>query len=61
MKALTNHRITSKLLWGCHQSFMQLAEDNGAQLIRVQGHGGIDGNETEQTVKQGSESPFKGP
>jgi hypothetical protein len=26
IKALCNHRITSKLTWDCHQSLMQVAE-----------------------------------
>jgi hypothetical protein len=35
IKALSNPRITSKLVWHCHQSLMQ--------LIRVLGHEGNDG------------------
>jgi hypothetical protein len=32
-KALNKHQITSKLVWGYHQSFKQLARHNRVQLI----------------------------
>jgi ribonuclease HI len=38
IKALGKHQITSKLVWDCHQSLIQLAEHNRVQLIRVPGH-----------------------
>jgi predicted transcriptional regulator len=41
IKALGKHQITSILVWGCHQSFIQLASHNRVQLIRVPGHEGI--------------------
>jgi ribonuclease HI len=40
IKALRNHRITSKLVRDCHHSLMQLAEHNRVQLIWMQGHEG---------------------
>jgi ribonuclease HI len=47
IKALCKHQITSKLVWGCHQSLIQLAEHNRVELIWVPGHEGIIiGNET---------------
>jgi hypothetical protein len=56
------HQITSKLVWDCHQSLIQLAEHNRLQLIWVPGHEGIDGNETaDQLARTGSENPFIGP
>jgi hypothetical protein len=62
IKALGKHQITSKLVWNCHQSLIQLAEHNRVQLIWVSGHEGIDGNETvDQLARTGSEHPFIGP
>jgi ribonuclease HI len=62
IKALGKHQITSKLVWDCHQSFIQLAEHNRVQLIWVPGHEGIVGNEiTDQLVRTGPEYPFTGP
>jgi ribonuclease HI len=45
IKALGKHKITSELVWGCHQSLTHLAKHKRVQLIWVQGHGGIVGNE----------------
>jgi ribonuclease HI len=54
IKALSNHRITSKLVWGCIQFLMLLAEHNRVQLIW-----GIDGHEmADQLAKLESERPF---
>jgi ribonuclease HI len=55
IKALSNHWITSKLVWDCHRSHIQLAEHNRVQLIWVPGHEDTDGNEmTVQLAKLGS-------
>jgi ribonuclease HI len=42
--AFGKYQITSKLVWDCHQSLMQLARHNKVQLIWVPGHEGIVGN-----------------
>jgi hypothetical protein len=56
--ALGKHQITSKLVWDCHQSHIQLAKHNRVQLIWVPGHG----NETAcQLARTGSRHPFIGP
>jgi ribonuclease HI len=44
IKALGKCQITSKLVWECHQSLIQLARHNRVQLIWVPGHEGIAGN-----------------
>jgi hypothetical protein len=46
IKALGQHQITSKLVWNCHQSLIQLARHNRVQLIWVPGNKGISGNKT---------------
>jgi hypothetical protein len=62
IKTLGNHQITSKLVWDCHQSLIQLATHNRVQLIWVPGHEGIVRNETaDQLARTGSEHPFIGP
>jgi hypothetical protein len=61
IKALDKYQITSKLVWGCHQSITQLTTHNRFQLIWVPGHEGIVGNETaDQLTKTGSEHLFIG-
>jgi hypothetical protein len=37
IKALCKYQITSKLVWGCHQSLIQLARHNRVQLMWVLG------------------------
>jgi hypothetical protein len=63
IKALDKHQITSKLVWNCHQSLMQLARHKRVQLIWVPGHEGIVGKEMaeNQLAKIGSEHSFIGP
>jgi ribonuclease HI len=56
IKPLSNHWITSKLVWDCHQSLVQMAEHNKAQLIWVPSHESTDRNEVaDQLAKLGSE------
>jgi hypothetical protein len=38
IKALGKYQITSKLVWACHQSLIQLSRHNRVQLIWVLGH-----------------------
>jgi hypothetical protein len=62
IKALRKYWITSKLVWDCHQSRMQLAKYNRLQLIWLPGLVGTDGKETaDQLAKLRSQRPFIGP
>jgi hypothetical protein len=62
IRALDNCRITSRLVWDCHQSLMILTECNKVYLLWVLGHKGIEGNETaNQLAREGSLLPFIGP
>jgi ribonuclease HI len=59
IKAFGIYQITSKLVWDCHQSLIQLAKHTRVQLIWVPGCEGIVGNETaDQPAITGSEYPF---
>jgi hypothetical protein len=61
IKALDKYQITSKLVWDCFQSLMQLAKHNRFQLIWVPGHEGIVGNETaDQLARAGFDHPLIG-
>jgi ribonuclease HI len=61
-QALGQHQITSKLVWGCHQSLIQLARLNRVQLLWVPCHEDIAGSETADLLARiGSEHPFTGP
>jgi ribonuclease HI len=62
IKALGKYQITSKLVWDCHQSLIQLARQNRVPLVWVPGHEGIAGNElADQLARLGSEHSFTGP
>jgi ribonuclease HI len=62
MKALGKYQITSKLLWDCHQSLIELVKHNRVQLILVPVHENIVGSEkADQLARTGSERPFIGP
>jgi hypothetical protein len=59
---ITFPKTSSKLVWDCHQSLIQLAKHNRVQLIWVPGHEDIVGNKTtDQLARTGSEHPFTGP
>jgi hypothetical protein len=62
IEALGKYQITSKLVWECHQSLVQLARQNRVQLVWVPGHECIAGSETKDYLaKTGSEHTFTGP
>jgi hypothetical protein len=58
IKALGKYQITSKLVWDCHQSLIQLAKHKRVQLTWVPGHAGSADNELAyQSARMGSEHP----
>jgi ribonuclease HI len=60
IKALSKYQITSKLVWECHESHMQLARQNRVQLVWAPGHEGIVGKEiADYLAKTGSEHTFR--
>jgi ribonuclease HI len=62
VEAVRKYQITSKLVWNCHQSLIQLTKHNSVQLISVPGHEVMTGNETaDQLARTGSEHSFIGP
>jgi ribonuclease HI len=52
--ALGKYQITSKLVWDCHQSLIQLARHNRVQLIWVPGNEGIAGTKQQTTWQEQS-------
>jgi hypothetical protein len=62
IKALDKGRISSKLVWDCHQSLMILVERNKVYLMWVPGHKGIEDNESaDHLARRDSLCPFIGP
>jgi len=45
LKALSNSKITSRLVWDCIVALQQLSSHNAVTLFWVHGHSGIYGNE----------------
>jgi ribonuclease HI len=57
IEALSNHLITSEVMWDCHQSLIHLAKHSTSDMSA--GSSGHYGNErADQLAKQGSEHPF---
>jgi hypothetical protein len=62
IKALGKYQITSKLVWDCHQSPIQVARHKRFQLIWAAGHEGLARNETADLLaRRESEHLFTGP
>jgi hypothetical protein len=62
IKTLVKYKITSNLVWDCHQSLLQVARHKRVQLIWVPGHEVIAGKETADLLARiGSEHPVTGP
>jgi ribonuclease HI len=53
IKAPGNQWTTSKLVWGSHQSLLQLAKHNRVQLIWLPGHQVIAGNKMADQISKG--------
>jgi len=61
-KALSNPRITSRLVWDCIVALQQLSIHNAVRLFWVPGHSGIYGNEqADQLAKAASFKRYAGP
>jgi len=62
LKALSNPRITSRLVWDCIVALQQLSSHNAVRLFWVPGHSGIYGNEqAEPLAKAASFKSYVGP
>ncbi|MBZ5796184.1 RNAse HI domain-containing protein, partial [Burkholderia contaminans] len=61
LKAITNPKVTSRLVWECQRELTRLADHNKVTLTWVPGHTGIEGNEkADELARQGSSTPFTG-
>jgi len=62
LKALSNPRITSRLVWDCIVALQQLSSHNAVKLVWVPGHSSIYGNEqADQLAKAASVKRYVGP
>jgi ribonuclease HI len=62
LNALTGCQVSSKLVWDCTLTLIQLSANNHVMLKWVPGHRGIEGNEkADQLAKEGAVRPFYGP
>ena len=62
LRALSNPRVTSKLVWECLIELKTLGDRNSVRLIWVPGHTGIPGNEkADELARKGSTAPYIGP
>ena len=56
LKALKNHKITSKSIYKCVQVLKQVAIDNEVQFIWIPEHKGFEGNEKADELAKKSSS-----
>jgi len=62
LKALSNPKITSRLVWDCTVALQQLSSHNAVKLFWVPGHSSIYGNEqADQLAKAASFKSYVGP
>ncbi|KAJ8981752.1 hypothetical protein NQ317_004932 [Molorchus minor] len=62
LKALTNPKVTSRLVWECQKELENLADHNRVTLLWEPGHSKIQGNEkADELARKGSSTPFIGP
>jgi len=62
LKALSNPKITSRLVWDCIVALQQLSSHNAVKLFWVSGHSGIYGNEqADQLAIAASFKSYVGP
>ncbi|KAJ8980463.1 hypothetical protein NQ317_007659 [Molorchus minor] len=62
LKALTNPKVTSRLVWECQEDLENLADHNRVTLLWVLGHPEIQGNEkADELERRGSSTPFIDP
>jgi len=62
LKALSNPKVTSRLVWDCIVALQQLSSHNAVKLFWVPGHSGIYGNEqADQLAKAANFKSYEGP